>query len=152
LEDDLSPTWHGQSKWFSRYQAGTLVVSLGGGLLMLLLAPLAHDSASIPLLVIGALWTAMGLGGLRMNRRTFQAVRLESGGMVSFMSPGRALTIPVGEILEVRRARGDINRFSPLRVITRSHGTLAISPRLDGLIELLVELRAANPALRITRL
>lgn len=118
---------------------------------MVMVAALAHDSASTPLLVIGAIWTAMGLGGLRMNRRTFRAVRLKSG-MVSFMSPGRALTIPVAEILEVRRARGDINRFSPLRVITRSHGTLAISPRLDGLIELLVELRAANPALRITRL
>ena len=151
MEDDLSPTWYGESKWFSRYQLGTLVVSLGGGLLMAMLAALAHDSASIPLLVIGGLWAVMGLGGLAMNRRTFRAVRLESG-MVSFMSPGRALTMPVAEILEVRRARGDINRFSPLRVITRSHGTLAISPRLDGLIELLVELRAANPALRITRL
>jgi hypothetical protein len=118
---------------------------------MLTLAALAHDSASIPLLVIGALWTVMGLGGLRMNRRTFRAVRLESG-IVTFLSPGRAVTIPVAEILEVRRARGDVNRFSPLRVITRGHGTLAMSPRLDGLIELLVELRSANPALRITRL
>ena len=118
---------------------------------MLLGAAIARDSSSIPLLALGGIWTATGLGSLWMDRRTAKAVRLESG-MVTFMSPGRTLTIPVAEIIEVRRTRGDINRLSSLKVTTRNHGRLAISPRLDGLSELLVQLRTANPSLRITRL
>jgi len=118
---------------------------------MLLGAAIARDSSSIPLLALGGIWTATGLGSLWMDRRTAKAVRLESR-TVTFISPGLTLTIPVAEIIEVRRARGDINRLSPLKVTTRNHGRLAISPRLDGLSELLVQLRTANPSLRITRL
>ena len=151
MEGDLSPGWHGQSKWFTRYQVGGVVVALGGGLIMLALAALVHHGATIPLLVIGTAWTLIGLAGMRSSRRTYRAVRLD-GGIVTFSSPSRVLTIPAAEIIEVRRARGDINRFAPLKVTTSSNGTLALSPRLNGLIELLVELRIANPALRIDHL
>ncbi len=140
-----------ESKWFSRYQVGFFAVALGGGVAMLLIAALARDSASIPLLVMGTGWTVIGLDSMRRTHRTFRAVRFEDG-VVTFISPGRSMSIPAAEIIEVRRARGDLNRFMPLKAVTSNNGTLAVSPRLNGLIELLVELRKANPALRVDHL
>jgi hypothetical protein len=120
---------------------------------MLMSAALAHGSASVPLLIFGSWWTVISLAGMKSARRTFRAVRLD-GEMVTFISPARVLTIPAAEIVEIRHAWGDPSRRSTsgLKVITSCHGTLRISPRLEGMIDLLVQLRTANPALRVDNL
>ena len=140
-----------ESRWYRRYQSAFVLLSLGGGIVMLLGAALAHDSASIALIVIGGGWTVMGAAGARQRHHVIRAVRLDDA-LVTFISPSEELRVPVSDILEIRRSRGDVNRFSPLRVNTASHGTIRISPRLEGLVELLVELRSANPALQIRNL
>jgi hypothetical protein len=151
VDDNAPPASYAESAWFRSYQAGFLAVMLGGGVLMLLGAALAHGSASIPLLIFGSWWTVIAIAGMTLARRRFRVVRLD-GEMVTFISPARVLTIPAAEIVEVRHAWGDPNRRSGLKVITSCHGTLRISPRLKGMIDLLVQLRMANPALRVDNL
>jgi hypothetical protein len=151
VEDHTPLARYVESKRYTRFQGVARIVTLGGGVGMLLVAALAHDSASIPLLILGTAWTAIAIAGVTTTRRTFRAVRFDDG-VVTFVSPGRSLSIPVAEIIEVRHARGDVNRVAPLKVITSSNGALRISPRLNGLIELLLELKTANPALRVDHL
>lgn len=140
-----------ESRWYRRYQRAFVFISVGGGLLMLLGAAVAHDSASIPLLVIGGAWTVMGAAGAAQRRRVFTSAQFENG-VLTLVSPSEEARVAADDILEIRRSRGDINRFSPLQVRTRSHGTMRLSPRLNGLIELLVDLRAANPGMRVGNL
>lgn len=137
-----------ESRWYRRYQSTFVLVAVAGGVAMLIGAAIAHDTASIALLVIGGGWTVMGAAGAAQRRRVFRSAEFVNG-VLTFSSASDELRVPVEDILEIRRSRGDVNRLSPLQVRTRSHGTIRLSPRLDGLIELLVELRTANPALRI---
>lgn len=137
-----------ESPWYHRCQSAFEAVAIVAGVVMLLAAAIAHDSASIALLVIGGAWTAMGIAGAAQRRKVFRSAEL-GNGFLTFTSATEELRVPVTDILEIRRSKGDLNRFSPLRVRTRSHGTIKLSPRLNRLIELLVELRTANPEVRI---
>ncbi|HET9059727.1 MAG TPA: hypothetical protein VFN61_07380, partial [Acidimicrobiales bacterium] len=107
-------------------------VAVAGGLVMLFGAAVAHDSASIPLLVIGGGWTAMGAAGAAQRRHVFRSAQFENG-VLTLSSPSDEVRVPADDILEIRRSRGDVNRFSPLQVRTRSHGIIRLSPRLHGL-------------------
>jgi hypothetical protein len=59
------------------YQQGAIAVTVIGGFVMLLAAASAHDSASIPLLVIGGSWTAMGAAGRVRSCRVARELRIE---------------------------------------------------------------------------
>lgn len=120
------------------------VVGLVGGTLIVLVAASTRDSNSVPLLVIGAWWIAVGLAGVWQWRRVAREVRLE-GDRVSFVFQSNEVTMPASDLIEIRRARGDVNRWLWLRVRTRSHGTIRVAARLRGLVDLLSELRRLNP-------
>lgn len=139
-----------ERKWFRWLRLGIVTAALGAGTAMFLGAALPADGPVMPLMVLGAFWAVLGLIGLRAHRHLVREVRLD-GQTVTFVSPRRTLSIPLNEITEVRRSQGDINRGMPLKVVTSSQGTLKLSPQMKGLIELLVELRAANPELRVDR-
>ena len=79
-----------------------------------------------------------------MWRRVAREVRLEDE-RISFIFPAEVLTIPAADIIEIRRARGDINHWLWLRIRTTSHGTIRVAARLRGLLDLLSELRRLNP-------
>jgi hypothetical protein len=121
-----------------------MYLALVGGALMLLAAAIIWASASVPLLVIGGLWLAIGLGGAWQWRRVAREVRLE-GERITFVFPAQELTIPAADVLEIRRARWDTNHFGWLRFHTKSHGTIKVAARLRGLFDLLSELRRLNP-------
>jgi hypothetical protein len=125
-------------------QTGGVYLGVGGGLLMLLVAAIAQSSSSVPLLLIGTGWIAMGVVGAWQWRRVAREVRLDDD-RISFIFPANEVTIPAGDILEIRRARGDMNHWTWLRFQTRSHGTIKVAARLRGLVDLLSELRRLNP-------
>ena len=111
---------------------------------MLLAAAVSRGSGSLPLLVIGGFWLALGLVGVWQWRRVAREVRLEHE-RVSFSFPAKELTIPATDIIQIRRARGDMNHWTWLRFDTKSHGTIKVAARLRGLVDLLAELRRLNP-------
>jgi hypothetical protein len=115
---------------------------------MLVVAAGAHNSASIPLLVIGGGWFVMGLGGLRTQRTVAREVQLEDG-RVTFVFPSKRLTVPASEITEIRRPHYDINRVCWLDFQTTSNGKIRVTPRLRGMVDLLIALRAVNPDLKL---
>lgn len=126
------------------YQTGGVYLGTAGGTVMLLVAALGRNSSSVPLLLIGIAWIAMGLVGAWQWRRVAREVRLDDD-CISFIFPANEVTIPAAEIVEIRRARGDMNHWTWLRFRTRSHGTIKVAARLRGLVDLLSELRRLNP-------
>lgn len=135
-------------RWFLRMTRFGVAISLGGGLLMLFVAAAAHDSASIPLLVIGGAWFIMGVAGLGTRRKVAEAVQLEDD-RITFVFRSRRLTVPVREITEIRRPRYDINEMQWVEFHTLSNGKIRVSPRLRGRVDLVAELRKINPSLKI---
>jgi len=135
-------------QWWSRYQQIGIVVAIGGGAAMLLLAAIAHDAASVALIIIGGLWCVMGILGLRQFRTLATFVTFD-GKVIEFRWPERQLVVPVGDLVAVSRSRWDLQRVSWLKIETRSNGVVRLPPRLDNVIELLMALKEANPELRL---
>lgn len=125
-------------------QAFGLCLSLGGGALMFLIAAISQDSNSVPLLLIGSCWIAMGLGGVLQWPRVARVVRLDDE-RITFVFPAKELTMPAADVIEIRRPRLDINHVTWLLFRTQSHGTVKVAARLRGLVDLLAELRRLNP-------
>jgi hypothetical protein len=111
---------------------------------MFLVAAISQDSNSVPLLVIASSWVAIGLAGIWQSPRVAREVRLQDE-RITFIFPAKELTIPATDVIEIRRARGDINHWLWLRFHTTSHGTVRVAARLRGGIDLLSELRRLNP-------
>jgi hypothetical protein len=128
-----------------------LLVALVGGVGMLAVAAGAHDSASIPIAVIGGAWLLCGMGGLHQRRTMVRAVQLESGRVTFRFFKGRDLTVPATAIVAVRRARFDPSRVGPLQVRTAGGDLLRVPAQLRGLLDLLLQLRLLNPKLDTTR-
>ncbi|HEY3558780.1 MAG TPA: hypothetical protein VGL05_15015 [Kribbella sp.] len=131
-------------------QRAAMTFTVGGGAVMLAIAAFAHDVSAIPLVVIGGSWLAMGVAAVHLDRNLARSVRLD-GDSVVFVSR-KTVAVPVADITEVRRRRGDLNRNGPVLFITATHGTLRTSGRLRGLIELVAELRRANPTIKLNDL
>jgi hypothetical protein len=124
----------------------SVVVGLAGGAMLLLLAALAHDGASIPLLIIGGGWFILGILALGRRRTTVDEVRLGEGH-VTFVFRNRRVEMPVSEITEIRRARFDTSFMAPLEVSTEAHERIRLNSHLDGLLDLLLHFRQLNPRL-----
>src|SRR5262245_66677208 len=112
---------------------------------MLLGAALAHDGASVPLLVIGGGWLAMVVCALIINPRYAREIVID-GKVIRFISPRAQVDVDATDIIEVGYPRGDMNRMGVLSVRTSTHGTIRAVPRLIGLTDVLVELRRLNPS------
>jgi len=116
---------------------------------MLMGAAVAHRSASIPLLAIGGGWLIIGLLGLRQGRRTARKVQL-SEGVLSFTFPRhKTAVVPLSDVSLIRPGRGDINRMSQIVVEKKSGNIIRVAPRMQGLFDLLVEVRRLNPDIQI---
>jgi hypothetical protein len=111
---------------------------------LLLIAAISQDSNSVPLLVIGSSWIAMGLGGVWQLRRVAREVRLEDE-RITFSFPAKELTMPAADVIEIRYPRWDTSHLMWLRFQTQSHGRVKVAARLRGLVDLLAELRRLNP-------
>jgi hypothetical protein len=136
------------ARWWVWYTRIGIVITVGGGTIMLLIAAAAHDGASIPLLVIGGAWFLMGLAGTWQRRRQVQEIVL-AGEWVEFRSPVRCLTVPAAEIIEISSPWWDMQRMGYLRFRTRSNGVIKVAARLQGLFDFLVELRRVNPDVKV---
>jgi hypothetical protein len=131
------------------YQRGAIAVAVAGGLIMLLMAAVAHDSASIPLLIIGGSWTAMGAAGRVQSRRVACELRIEDGA-VTFVFAARELSVPAGDVIGLRQRWGPYTqRAGHLLIQTGSQGTVRAAPMLVGLFDFVTELRRVNPQVAV---
>ena len=131
------------------YQRVALTVAIGGGCLMLAAAPAALVPGAVGLPVIGLAWLAMGCLGLRQYRGCAQQVTLD-GTTVRFSGPRSQVVVPITDVVEVRRAWGDLNRVSPLIVvIANHHKPIRLAPRIRGLFDVFADFRRANPDVRL---
>jgi len=127
--------------WYNRLVIG---IAAGGGIAMLVGAATAHDTASIPLLVIGGWWLLGGLLAIWQVRQQVHEIVIH-GDSVEFRSTAKRVTIPAVEIVEV----GSSRRGGYLRFRTRSNGVIKVAPRLHGLFDFLIELRRLNPQVKV---
>jgi hypothetical protein len=118
--------------WRVWSQRIAIVVTIGGGGIMLVVGAVAHDSASSSLLVIGGVWFVMGLGGLWAAPRLVHEIVI-ADEHIEFRSPRQNLVIPVHEITGIGWSRWDIQHRGFLRVWTQSHGEVKVSSFMRGL-------------------
>jgi hypothetical protein len=143
-ENHAMRTWAASNWWVWSLRIGQ-AIGVVGGLIVLLSAAVTHQ---VPFAIIGSLWLVGGSIGVGQLRGIMRRVSIE-GDVVAFQSPRKELVVPATEIIDIRRRRGDFYHSMPIRVRTRSNGTLLLPPRVKGLMELLVELRRLNPNLTI---
>lgn len=114
--------------------------------------------------VVGLVWSLpKGLGGgppfpfflfilavlglnLWLLGSTALEVRLEDDGHVEFVAPLRRVRIPVIEILSI--APSDIMQ-GKVFVLKHRNGRIRFDPRLNGMHELIAELKARNPRIEL---
>jgi hypothetical protein len=77
---------------------------------------------------------------------TAMEVRLESGGMVEFVAPFRSTRIPAADIESIRPSDAMRGAFF---VVRHRGGRLRFDPKLDGMHELIAELKRQNPAIEL---
>jgi hypothetical protein len=102
-----------------------------------------QDAKALLVVVLGGIV----LMALLVHLNQARTVRLQ-GDSVVFASR-KMMSVPVSDITEIRRRRADFNRMGPVFFVTSTHGTVRASPRLRGLIELVVEIRRANPGIKL---
>jgi hypothetical protein len=136
------------SRWWLWYQRVALTFTIGGGCVMLALAAVDHAAAAVWLLVMGLAWLAIGCLGLRQYRGCAQQVSLD-GTSVKFSGPGSEVVVPMTDVVEVRRAWGDLNRLGPLTVVIANQAPIRIAPRICGLFDVFADLRRVNPDVRL---
>ena len=118
---------------------------------MLVVAAAAHKSTWTPLLVIGPWWIMVGLIGVWLNRRWVREI-VVAAGVARFTSASARIEVPAAEITRISHAWFDVNRMGTLTVKTASNGTIKAAGRLDGLPQVLRELRRSNPSLVVRNL
>jgi hypothetical protein len=109
-------------------------------------AAAALNSASVPLLLIGSWWILVSVVFVRQGRRLVTEI-VVSAGAARLISASASIDVPAADITEIGHARFDVNRMGVLTVKTTSNGRIRAVPRLEGLPEVLIELRRSNPAL-----
>jgi len=137
--------------WWQWYYRITVGIAVGGGAVMLFGAIVAHDAASIPLLVIGGFWLLGGVLSIWQGSQSAQEIILD-GDSVEFRSPAKRLTIPATAIVEVSAPWWDTGHMGYLRFRTRTNGNIKAVPRLEGFFDFLVELRRLNPEMKVKTL
>jgi hypothetical protein len=130
-----------------RFQVAGLFVAVAGGLVMLAGAAAVHDSASIPLAVIGGAWLLLGLLGARQYRRIVRRMTFD-GMLVRFSMFDGDHAVALADVREFKWRRYDFNRFGPMRALT-TDGTYLVAARCRGLIDFFGALKAANPAIKL---
>jgi len=150
--DDADPVKvYRASPWWEWYWRGGVTFGLGGGVVMLIAAAVAHNAASVPLVVIGGGWLLFGLVALVNGRQVASRIEVKDDAII-FVSQGQQTTVAAAEILAVTRPRYDLNHWGWLNVRTAHNGTIKIASRQRDLVELLVDLKVANPRLQTTRI
>jgi hypothetical protein len=103
-----------------------------------------HRNVAVPFVVMGALLVVVinfwAMAGTAME------VRLESGGMVEFVAPFRTTRIPAADIESIRPSDAMRGAFF---VVRHRHGSLRFDPKLDGMHDLIAELKRHNPAIEL---
>jgi hypothetical protein len=127
--------------WYNRVG---LIVTLGGGAIMLIVAAAVHDAALVALAVIGGLWFVLGLAGIYQSRTQVHEVVLDRE-MVRFRSAIKTFAVPTRDIVEVSWPGRSRFGGGYLRLRTRAGQVIRVPGRLQHLVEFLGELRQANP-------
>jgi hypothetical protein len=109
-------------------------------------AAVSLNSASVPLLLIGSGWILIGMIFVWQRRRLVTEI-VVTAGVARLISASAYIDVPAADITEIGHARFDVNRMGTLTVKTTSNGRIRAVPRLEGLLEVLIELRRSNPAL-----
>lgn len=135
------------TRWWLRYGRVAIGISVGGGAIMLIGAAAAHDTAAVPLLILGGAWLAVGLNAILQRRRQVQEIDI-NGDSVEFRSTVKCLTIPASEILgvKVNPPWWNPRLMGYVRFQTRSDGVIKVPPpQIQDLYGFLTELQHVNP-------
>jgi hypothetical protein len=73
-------------------------------------------------------------------------VRLDEGGMVEFVAPLRRARIPVGDIISITPS--EMSQGSAF-LVKHLNGAVRLDPKLDGMHELIAELKRPNAAIEL---
>jgi len=151
MDDADSVKVYRASRWWEWYWRSGVTFGIGGGVVMVTAAAVAHNGASVPLALIGGGWLLFGLIALVKGRQVASRIEVKDDA-VTFVAQGRQTTVAATEILAITRPRHDTNHWGWINVRTTHDGTIKIASRQRDLVELLVDLKAANPRLQTTRI
>jgi hypothetical protein len=121
---------------------GALGVLFLAGLVWSAIAP-GYSGPPVPVFLAGLLVIAINFWVIA---GTATEVRLESGGMVEFVAPFRTARFPAGDIESIRPSEAMRGAFF---VVRHRNGRLRLDPKLDGMHELIAELKRQNPAIEL---
>lgn len=115
---------------------------------MLAVAAATRSSTTVPLLLIGPWWIMVGAIGVLQARRFVREI-VVAAGVARFISASACIEVPATDITKIGHGWFDVNRMGTLTVRTASNGTIKAMGRLDGLSQVVVELRRSSPALQV---
>lgn len=93
----------------------------------------------------------MGVAGLLQRRRWASQIDVH-GDDVTFRRKSGSVTVKASQIESISRPRWDVSRTTWLSFTTTTNGNIKASAHIDGLFDLLFELRRQNPGLRLERI
>ena len=131
------------TKGWRYFVVATQTVTLVGGLIMLGLALAVHDSASVPVAIIGGAWTLIWAGSYWQTRRTAYCVTFRDS-ILSFSGRRMDRQIRCADVSEYRRTRSSAASFRPAVFLTKTGERIKVAGRMTGLFELLVAIRQDN--------
>jgi hypothetical protein len=102
-----------------------MALSLLGGLVIIAVGLAAGYGAGLFLVVLGGLWLAMGVIGLRT--KVAWSVHL-TGSELRFSGPRLRLCVPVADLSEVVQVGGGVSRRFGLRFLTAHDGAIHFGP------------------------
>jgi hypothetical protein len=132
-----------EAGWYRWCRLAAASVAIGGGGAMIGGVLVARRSALLPLFLFGAAWIAVGVAIAWQGWLVREIV--VTGGVARFISASACIEVAAADIIVI----GHSHPMAPLAIETSSDGTIKAVPRLDGLIEVVAELRRSNPALLV---
>ena len=115
---------------------------------MVLAAAIVDTRAIAPLAIIGGGWLVAGLLAIAMDRHVVREISLNDN-VLCLASAAKRIEIDASNVTQIGYSRRDLARAETLKIKVSGMGTIKASPRLNGLADLLLELRRLNPGLQV---
>src|SRR5579859_4362660 len=93
---------------------------------------------------VGGAWVAMAIVARVQLRSVATRVSLSESAIV-FEGRNVIGRVPVSRVVAFQWQRMDVQRLAPASFLTADSGRIKVAPRMDGLFELLIAVRDANP-------
>jgi hypothetical protein len=139
------------SLWWRRYVAFGRAVALGGAAIMLSIAAVAHSTTSIPLVVIGAAWAAIGVASWLQLRHVAYSVTANDGRLF-LVGALASRELAVEQLAEFKWSPWDLNRLSTASFITVSGEKIRVPARMTRTLDILMYVKRNNDNFRLPKI